>query len=209
MYHGRSPGQPARAGDPHARARGRCVRGKRAGGPEGGRLRRPVSARPEGCRAGRCDPHLGRGGADRPIDQGDRGDARRRTPRPRRPRRRRLQHHRRQGRVGARHLRLELSRQERDRGRRADLRAAARHRLPRRRERRRSALGHLEQEALCQGERAGGPDHRHRRRRRHRARGDPPRPRLRHAGAPVEPALRRTRRHADDGGVLRDGLRRG
>ena len=198
MYHGRSP----RASRPGLKVPMRVLvadafEESRADGPEGRRLRRPVSARPQGRGAGRRDPHVGGRGARRPVDQGHRGDARRRAPGAGRPRRRRLQHHRRQGRVGARHLRLELPRQERDGRRRADLRAAARHRSPRRRQRRRSARRHLEQEALRQGERAGRQDARRRRRRRHRPRGDSPGPRLRHAGGAVEPALRRGGRHAD------------
>ena len=80
MYHGRSPGPPAPAWSPHARARGRCVRAERADGPEGRRLRgRCTSPISKDAALAEAIRDVGRRGAGRPIDQGHRGDARRRA----------------------------------------------------------------------------------------------------------------------------------
>ena len=67
------------------------------------------------------------------------------------------------------HLRLELPRQERGRGRRADLRADARARSPHRRQRRRPARRHVEQEGVLEGAGPVRPHARPARLRQHRA----------------------------------------
>ena len=98
-----------------------------------------VPARPKDDGADCRDSRDGGRRAGRPQHGRHRGDAGSRRAVARRPRRRGLQHHRRRHRVEARHLRVELSRQERHRRRRAGLRADPCARPARARQRRRPA----------------------------------------------------------------------
>ena len=95
------------------------------------------------------------------------------------------------GGVAARHLRLELSRQERHRRGRAGVRADPRARSARARQRRRAARRQVEQEGVLEGAGAVRPDARPARHRQHRAGDDPARRRLRHDRRRLEPPVRR------------------
>ena len=92
-------------------------------GLQRGRLRGRLRAGPERRRADRRDPVERGGRAGRARHEVTRRDARLRPARAGRSRRRRLQHHRRGRGVEARHLRVELSGQERDCRRGARVRA--------------------------------------------------------------------------------------
>ena len=119
-----------------------------------------------------------------------------------RPCGRRLQHDRRRDGVQARHLRVELSRQERDCRRRTGVRPAARGRSPGARRGRGSPRRHLEQEGVFKGARAVRPHDRPARIRQHRPGDGPPRPRLRHADRRLEPPVRhRQGRRRQSGGA--------
>ena len=149
---------------------------------------------------GRIRRHARRGhqenagaGAGRAIDAGHRSDAGCGRVVADRPRRRRRQYHRRGGGVEARHLRVELPRQELRRGRRADDGIDPRARSAHPRQRRRAARGHVEQEGILEGEGADGADARPARLRPHRPRGRQARACVRHAGRGVEPPLQRRR----------------
>ena len=111
-------------------------------GLQGRRLRRGLRAGSQGRRAGAGDRVERRRRARRARHEGDRADAGRRTAVAHRPRRRRLQHDRRGRRLDARHLRLELSRQERDRGGGARVRPDAVARSAHSRQRRGAARRH-------------------------------------------------------------------
>ena len=111
------------------------LEGLRAAGLRGG-----LRAGPEGRRA--AARRFATSGADVLVVRGTKVtaamlDAGRLSPR--RSRRRRLQHDRRRGRVDARHLRVQLSRQERHRRRGAGVRPDARARSPHPRQRRGAA----------------------------------------------------------------------
>ena len=108
-----------------------------------------------------------------------------------------LQHDRRGRGIDARHLRLQLSGQERDRGRRAHLRLDAGARSPHSRQRGRAARRQVEQEGVRESERAARADARRAGPRQHRAGSDQARRGLWSRRRRLEPALRR-RSAADD-----------
>ncbi len=155
-----------------------------------------VSAGPAGRCAGAGDSRHTRRRPRRPRHRGERADARGRRAVAHRARGRRLQHDRRGDGIQTRHLRLELSRQERDRGRGARLRTDARARPAHRREHRGAARRHLEQEGIFESARTVWPHARSARIRQHRPGVRAARARVRHARRRLEPPLRRRRRSA-------------
>ena len=177
--------------------------------PESRRLRGGLPARCVGRCADRSGAHERRKRAGGALHAGDRSDARRGRARTGGARRRRREHHRPGRRLAARHLRVELPRQERGRRGRTDDGPAAGARSPDPGQRCRSAGGFLEQEGILQGARLAGPLDRAARVWQHRSGSGASRPGLRDARAGVEPALRDRRRGPPGGGGnLRGGGRR-
>ena len=157
-------------------------------------------SRSQGRRAARGDREDGGRRAGGAQHEGDGADARRRTAVAHRARRRRLQHHRCGRGVRAWHLRLELSRQERDCRRGARLRADPGAGSPRSGQRRRAARRAVEQEGVLEGAGPLRQDPRPARRRQHRPGNDPPRRRVRPRRRAVEPAFRGGAAAADRAG---------
>ena len=139
-------------------SRRRQVRAVRPRCVEGGRLRRDLRARRVGRHTRRGDQEDAGAGAGRAVDPGYRRDDGCRRALADRPRRRRRQHHRRGRRLEARHLRLELSREEFRRGRRIDDGIDPGARSAHSRQRRGAARRQLEQEGIFEGEGPDGPD---------------------------------------------------
>ena len=184
---------PGRAVDSHDARRsaheGTRRRQVRTGGPGRAQGPRAGGAVPAGAQGrlpgGGAREHEGRH-PGRPLHQGHRRDPGGGRALARRPRRGGLRHHRRQERIAARHLRLQLPWQERGGGGGAHLRPHPGPRSAHSRQRGRAAGGAMEQEGVLEGAGPARPHAGHPRLRQHRPGGGPPGAGLRDAPGHLE-----------------------